>query len=59
MKTSIWIVVIIVMGFLGFMVGYAVPPFLEVGFGKEGAKVEKTTTEDLMKQYEKLYKQDE
>ena len=32
-KKNLWMVIIIVAGFLGFMMGYSVPPFLEVGFG--------------------------
>jgi len=58
---NLWVVIIIVAGFLGYMLGYSVPPFLEVGFGqnieqlKEGAPL----PDDLLKQYENLYKDDE
>jgi hypothetical protein len=59
MKASLWIVIIIVVAFLGFMMGYALPPFLEVGFGG-GGKIEggAPSEQDLMKQYEQLYQED-
>ena len=58
---NLWVVIIIVAGFLGYMMGYSVPPFLEVGFGeniellKEGAPL----PDDLLKQYEQLYNDEE
>jgi len=60
-KNNLWVVIIIVAGFLGYMMGYSVPPFLEVGFGdnidllEEGAPL----PDDLLKQYEHLYKDDQ
>ena len=59
-KTTLWILNLIVMAFLGFMLGYAVPPFLEVGFGDNIEQLEEgePLPEDLLKQYEYLY-QDE
>ena len=61
MKTSFWIVVIVVVAFLGFMMGYALPPFLEVGFGQGSEKTtgEPVSEEELMKQYENLYQEEE
>ena len=62
MKTNtLWIVNLIVIGFLGFMVGYSVPPFLEVGFGEniEQLKEGQPLPDDLLKQYEHLYQDDE
>ncbi len=58
MKYHLWIIVIIVMGASSFMIGYSLPPFLEVGFGtttEEGAMGE----EDLKKLYEDLYRESE
>ena len=58
---NLWIVIVIVAGFLGYMMGYSVPPFLEVGFGdnidllEEGAPL----PDDLLKQYEHLYKDED
>ena len=57
-KNTLWIVNLIVIGFLGFMIGYSVPPFLEVGFGEniEQLKEGQPLPDDLLKQYELLYK---
>ena len=61
MKTSFWIVVIIVVAFTGFMMGYALPPFMEVGFGQREEAVEgdAVSEDELMKQYEELYQEEE
>lgn len=61
MKTSLWVVILVVLAFLGFMMGYALPPFLEVGFGQGGGALEggPATEEELMKQYEELYEGEE
>ncbi len=53
-KIHFWIVVIIVAGFIGFMIGYAVPPFMEVGFGKGQAVQQGVSEEELMKQYQQI-----
>lgn len=59
-KTTLWIINLIVIGFLGFMIGYSVPPFIEVGFGQniEQLKEGQPLPDDLLKKYEYLY-QDE
>jgi hypothetical protein len=59
-ENTLWLVTLVVIGFLGFMVGYSVPPFMEVGFGRniEQLKDGEPLPVDLMKQYEHLY-QDE
>jgi hypothetical protein len=60
-KNTLWLVNVIVIGFVGFMIGYSIPPFLEVGFGdniellEEGAPL----PDDLMKQYQHLYEDEE
>jgi hypothetical protein len=56
-KTTLWIVNLIVIGFLGYMIGYSVPPFLEVGFGENIELLEEgqPLPDDLLKQYEHLY----
>ena len=61
MKTSFWIVVIVVVAFLGFMMGYVLPPFMEVGFGTGEQAVEggAVSEDELMKEYEKLYQEEE
>ncbi len=59
-KHHLLIIITIVVGFGTFMLGYSLPPFLEVGFG-DGESVEVGSDADsgLMKQYEDLYKDDE
>ena len=59
-KQHLYIIIFIVMGFSTFLLGYSLPPFLEVGFGG-GESVESAieADEDLLKQYENLYKDDE
>ena len=62
MKTStLWLINIIVIGFIGFMVGYSVPPFVEVGFGENIELLEEgePLPDDLLKQYEHLYQDDD
>lgn len=59
-KNHLFIIITIVVGFGTFMLGYSLPPFLEVGFGDgENAAVGSESEADLMKQYEDLYKDDE
>ena len=61
MKNTPWLVHIIAIAFVGFMMGYAVPPFLEVGFGDNVELLEEgeALPDDIMKQYEHLYNDDE
>ena len=61
MKTPLWIIITVVVGFLGFMIGYSVPPFMEVGFGSAGQAVdqmEEPLDQELLKQYQNLYNQE-
>lgn len=59
MKQHLLFMILVVVGFSSFMLGYSLPPFLEVGFGG-GENVEaggvSDSDADLMKQYENLYK---
>ena len=60
MKFHLFVIVTIVSAFSTFMIGYSIPPFLEVGFGdSETATMESGTTDEaeLMKQFEDLYKE--
>ena len=62
MKNHLFIITTIVIGFSTFLIGYSLPPFLEVGFGdNDTAAMDGGTGEeaDLMKQYEDLYKDTE
>ena len=62
MKLHQFIIIAIVIGFSTFLLGYSLPPFLEVGFGGgdtaiingDGGTVNQA---DLKKQFEELYKQ--
>ena len=48
------------MGFSTFMIGYSLPPFLEVGFGEGGTPAIGSGAGDeaeLMKQFENLYQE--
>lgn len=59
-KNHLVIIIIIVIGFSTFMLGYSLPPFLEVGFGGgEHGATSVAADADLMKQYENLYKDTE
>jgi hypothetical protein len=59
-KHHILIIITIVIGFSTFMLGYSLPPFLEVGFGVgENIEAGSGAEADLMKQYEDLYNDDE
>ena len=59
MKQHLFIIITIVTGFSSFMLGYSLPPFLEVGFGDNETTIMDGSTGDeaeLMKQFEDLYK---
>ena len=60
MKFHLFVIITIVSAFSTFMIGYSIPPFLEVGFGeKETATMESGTTDEaeLMKQFQELYQE--
>jgi hypothetical protein len=52
MKSTFWIVVVLVSGFIGFLIGYSLPPFVEAGIigggpnkVKAGAQLDTKTQE--------------
>ena len=52
MKSTFWIVVVLVAGFTGFLIGYSLPPFVEAGIigggpnkVKAGAQLDTKTQE--------------
>jgi len=62
MKQQLWIIILMVSVLLGFMMGYSVPPFMEVGFGvkTESAPTQQAETiENLEDYYKSLYQQDD
>jgi hypothetical protein len=59
MKHAFAIVIIVVTLFIGFLLGYSIPPFIHAGvFSSERAEkgVEVKVDEDMEKFYEDLYK---
>jgi hypothetical protein len=61
MKNNLWIIIIVVAGFLGFMMGYSFPPFVETGLaGGKGAAAQPGQKIDKSMQdyYKNLYKED-
>ncbi len=60
MKSDLWIVFAVTAGFMGFMIGYGVPPVQEVGLyamGHGGAGIEETVeTDEQLDQYKELEK---
>ena len=58
MKHHLIIIIAVAVGFGSFMLGYSLPPFMEVGFGG-GENIEAggalDTDTELLKQYENLY----
>jgi hypothetical protein len=60
MKSDLWIVFAVTAGFLGFIMGYGVPPMKEVGLSAishGGVAAEETTEADAaLDQYEELQK---
>lgn len=58
MKNHLWIVIAITLGFSTFLLGYSLPPFLEVGFGGgEDGQVAGEPDAEVLKQYEEMYKE--
>jgi len=60
MKQQLWIIILLVVTLLGFMMGYSVPPFMEVGFGvkSESSTPQAVPPEDLEQYYKSLYQND-
>ena len=61
MKQTFGIIIIITTVFVGFLLGYSIPPFFHAGVFSERAEkgVEVKVDEDLEKFYEDLYKDNE
>ena len=57
MKKELWVVIVVVGAFMGLMIGYSVPPMLEVGLiggDKENVGIKTEVNEDLLKHYNSL-----
>ena len=62
MKNGLWVVVLVVAIFMGFLMGYSVPPMIEVGMIGGGDKQSvglKTDVDADMEDYYKQLTQDE
>lgn len=62
MKNGLWVVILVVASFMGFMMGYSVPPMVETGMigGEEGQKMGvKSDVDAEMEQYYKQLTADE
>lgn len=63
MKKGLGIVIIVVGVFMGFMIGYSVPPMIEVGMiggegGHQQAGIKTEMTDDMKEYYDNLLKED-
>ena len=56
MKSGLWVVILVVASFMGFMMGYSVPPMIETGMigGEEGQKM--GVKSEVDKEMEEYYK---
>jgi len=63
MTKGLWVVIGVVGIFMGFLIGYSVPPMVEVGMiggeGHQQAGIKAEVTDDLKEHYESLLKDDE
>jgi len=61
MKNPLWIIIVIVSGFLGFMMGYSFPPFLQTDLsgGKlKSAPASQKVDTNMQEYYKNLSKED-
>ena len=61
MKSSLWIVIAVTAAFLGFMMGYSLPPMIEAGVfaGKgEPAGIEPGLDKEMEQYYQELMKEE-
>ncbi len=59
MKSDLWVVIIITLGFIGFLMGYSLPPLVETGMltGKGGqAQAVQNLDKDMAQYYRDLLK---
>ena len=61
MKGGLWVVIIVVGSFMGFLMGYSLPPMIEVGMIGGGEKqeigIQTEVTEDMQEYYNNLLKE--
>jgi len=63
MKNSLWVVILIVLSFMGFMMGYSLPPMYEVGLiggsGKQDVGLKSGVSDEMDEYYKQLLKDNE
>ena len=63
MKNGLWVVILVVAGFMGFLMGYSLPPMFEVGLiggsGKQDIGLKSEVSEEMDEYYKDLLKDDE
>jgi len=61
MKTDLWVVIVVTVAFIGFLMGYSLPPLVETGMltGKGGqAEVAPALDKDMEQYYRDLLKEE-
>jgi hypothetical protein len=63
MKNSLWVVILVVLSFMGFMMGYSLPPMFEVGLiggsGKQDVGLKSEISDEMDEYYKQLLKDNE
>ena len=63
MKKGLWVVIAVVGIFMGFLIGYSVPPMIEVGMiggdGHQQAGIKTDVSDDMKEYYDNLLKEDD
>ena len=57
MKKELWVVIVVVGAFMGLMIGYSVPPMLEVGLiggDKENVGIKTEVSDEMLEHYNSL-----
>lgn len=57
MKSGLWVVILVVSIFMGFLMGYSLPPMMEVGMIGGGENEEIGLKSDVNEDMEEYYKQ--
>ncbi|GMR06314.1 MAG: hypothetical protein BMS9Abin25_0901 [Gammaproteobacteria bacterium] len=63
MKSDLWVVIVVTVTFVGFLIGYSLPPLVETGMltgkGGEQAEVTRELGKDMEQYYRDLLKDEE
>ncbi len=61
MKSELWVVIVVTVAFIGFLIGYSLPPLVETGMltGKGGqAEMTRELGKDMEQYYRDLLKEE-